>query len=95
MVSDITPGRVLTTQPPTDAQVPRPPQGNPDLGTPPGMAAHPWFAGRCQELRAQLRQAKRLNPRSAEVKLLGRQYQTQMRHARTRHNQQEIQDQVL
>ncbi|DBB12250.1 TPA: hypothetical protein ACH3X3_006354 [Trebouxia sp. C0006] len=59
--------------------------------TPPQMAAYPWYNARLADLQSQLRRAKRQNPRSPEVRKLQRQYQTQLRHARTRHNQQEVQ----
>ena len=63
--------------------------------TPPQMAAYPWYSARLADLQSQLRRAKRQNPRSPEVRKLQRQYQTQLRHARTRHSQQEIQQEVL
>ena len=63
--------------------------------TPPQMAAYPWYNARLADLQSQLRRAKRQNPRSPEVRKLQRQYQTQLRHARTRHSQQEIQQEVL
>ena len=63
--------------------------------TAPQMAAYPWYNARLAGLQSQLRRAKRQNPRSPEVRKLQRQYQTQLRHARTRHSQQEIQQEVL
>ncbi|KAA6422840.1 MAG: hypothetical protein FRX49_07375 [Trebouxia sp. A1-2] len=63
--------------------------------TPPQMAAYPWYNARLADLQSQLRRAKRQNPRSPEVRKLQRQYQTQLRHARTRHSQQEIQQEDL
>ncbi len=63
--------------------------------TPPQMATYPWYNARLADLQSQLRRAKRQNPRSPEVRKLQRQYQTQLRHARTRHNQQEVQQEVL
>lgn len=63
--------------------------------TPPQMAAYPWYNARLADLQSQLRRAKRQNPRSPEVRKLQRQYQTQLRHARTRYSQQEIQQEVL
>ena len=57
---------------------------------PPQMAAYPWYNDKIADLQKQLRQAKRLNPRSAEAKMLGRQYRTQLQHARERYNQEEV-----
>ena len=58
----------------------------------PALACYPWFDSKCAALRLQFRQTKRLFPNSPAVKLLGRQYQTQLRHSRAQHNQQQVAD---
>ena len=63
--------------------------------TPPQLAAYPWYNERIADLKAQLRSAKRRDPQSPEVRKLQRQYQTQLRHARTSFSQQEAQQEVL
>ena len=54
------------------------------------MACYPWFDSRCAALRSQFRRAQRSAPRTAATRLLGRQYQTQLRHSRASHNQQQV-----
>ena len=56
------------------------------------MAYYPWFNSRCASLRSQFRHAQRTAPRTAATRLLGRQYQTQLRHSRAHHNQQRVAD---
>ena len=56
------------------------------------LACYPWFDSRCAALRTQLRQAQRLQPRTSAARLLGRQYQTHLRHCRARYNRQQVAD---
>ena len=54
------------------------------------LSYYPWFNSRCASLRSQLRLAKQTAPRSPQVQLLGRQYQSVLRHSRTQHNQRQV-----
>ena len=56
------------------------------------LSFYPLFESKCVALRTQFRQTKRLFPNSPTVQLLGRQYQTQLRHSRAQHNQGQVAD---
>lgn len=64
----------------------------PGLNPAPALACYPWFDSRCADLRLRFRRTKRLFPNTPEVQLLGRQYQTQLRHSQARHNQHQVVD---
>ena len=51
---------------------------------------YPWVDPRCIALRSQFRQAQRLYPRSPQVRLLGRQLQSRLRHSRAQFNQRQV-----
>ena len=53
----------------------------------PRLSAYPWFNSRCAVLKCQLLRAASVAPHSPQVKLLGRQCQTQLRHSRAHYNQ--------
>ena len=62
----------------------------PHPSQPAQLSSYPWFSSRCAVLRSKLHQAKRLAPCSPQVKLLGRQYQTQLCHSRAHHHQHQV-----
>ena len=53
---------------------------------------YPWFDSRRAAWCTQSRHTKCLFPNSHAVQLLGRQYQTQLRHSRAQHNQRQVAD---
>ena len=59
---------------------------------PPTCHATPGGTSRCLMLQLQLREAKLLWPRSPHVWLLGRRYQSHLRHSRSKLNQREVVD---
>ena len=54
------------------------------------MSGYSWFDSKCVVLRSQLRRAKTLYPRSAEVRVLQRRYQGQLRRSKVAGNHWDV-----
>ena len=60
-------------------------------GTQPSrMSGYSWFDSKCAVLRSQLRRAKTLSPRSAEVRVLQRRYQGKLRRSKVARNHRDV-----
>ena len=54
------------------------------------LSNYPWFDSSCAVLRSHLRRAKLLSPRSAEVRVLQRRYQGQLRRSKVAGNHRDV-----